>query len=85
MNRRQFAATALALPFASAFAPLERLTAASRDKVKITGIVMKPVSGVSHTLIRIDTDAGVSGIWGIRCEWSHDESLDRALWTTANR
>jgi L-alanine-DL-glutamate epimerase-like enolase superfamily enzyme len=47
-----------ALPF---FNRYERLIAADRGKVKITGIRMKPVSGVGHTLIRIDTDAGVSG------------------------
>jgi len=61
MNRRQFLHTALSVPLAAAFAPLERLTAADRGKVKITGISMKPVSRLSHTLIRIDTDAGVSG------------------------
>ena len=61
MDRRRFLETALALPAASVFAPFERLIAADRGKVKITGIAMKPVSGLSHTLIRIDTDAGVSG------------------------
>jgi L-alanine-DL-glutamate epimerase-like enolase superfamily enzyme len=44
-----------------AFTPLENLTAAERGKVKITGIKLKPVSKLSHTLIRIDTDAGISG------------------------
>src|SRR5512141_1444884 len=61
MFRRQFLRTALALPAAAAFAPLERLTAADRGKVRITDIKMKPISGVGHTMIRIDTDAGVSG------------------------
>ena len=61
MQRRHFLRSAFALPLAGAFAPLERLTAADRGKVKITGIKLKPVSAVSHTLIRIDTDAGVSG------------------------
>ncbi|MFN3324390.1 MAG: mandelate racemase/muconate lactonizing enzyme family protein [Bryobacteraceae bacterium] len=61
LRRRDFLRTALALPAAGLFAPLARLTAADRGKVKITGIRMKPVSAVSHTLIRIDTDAGISG------------------------
>lgn len=61
MLRRNFLRTALGVPAASVFAPLARLTAAEAGKVKITGIKMKPVSRVSHTLIRIDTDAGVSG------------------------
>jgi L-alanine-DL-glutamate epimerase-like enolase superfamily enzyme len=46
---------------AGLFAPLERLTAADLGKVRITNIRMKPISGVGHTMIRIDTDAGVSG------------------------
>jgi L-alanine-DL-glutamate epimerase-like enolase superfamily enzyme len=61
MRRRDFFRTALALPMAGLFAPLERLTAADLGKVRITGIKMKPISGVGHTMIRIDTDAGVSG------------------------
>ncbi len=61
MLRRSFLRTALALPLAGPFAALQRLTAADRGKVKITGIKMKPVSALAHTLIRIDTDAGVSG------------------------
>ncbi len=61
MLRRDFFRTALALPAVNAFLPLARLTAADRGKVLITDIKMKPVSGVGHTLIRIDTDAGVSG------------------------
>ncbi len=46
---------------AGLFAPLEKLTAADLGKVRITGIKMKPISGVGHTMIRIDTDAGISG------------------------
>jgi L-alanine-DL-glutamate epimerase-like enolase superfamily enzyme len=59
MRRRDFIRTALALPAAGLFAPLQRLTAADAGKVKITGIKIRPSS--SHTMIRIDTDAGVSG------------------------
>src|SRR5260221_3643172 len=58
MRRRDWLRAALALPLG---APLRRLTAAVRGKVKITGIQIKPISRLSHTLIRIDTDAGVSG------------------------
>jgi len=61
MLRREFLHTALSLPLAGALAPFERLSAAQRGKVKITDIKMKPVSRLGHTLIRIDTDAGVSG------------------------
>ncbi|MGH9629286.1 MAG: mandelate racemase/muconate lactonizing enzyme family protein [Bryobacteraceae bacterium] len=61
MNRRDFLRTALAVPMAGAFATLRELTAAERGKVKITGMKLLPVSRLSHTLIRIDTDAGVSG------------------------
>jgi len=46
---------------AGLFAPLEKMTAADLGKVRITGIKMKPISGVGHTMIRIDTDAGISG------------------------
>jgi galactonate dehydratase len=61
MIRRRFLRAALALPAASFWAHFHRLTAADRGKVAITGIKLKPISGVGHTLIRIDTDAGVSG------------------------
>ncbi|MCC7156275.1 MAG: mandelate racemase/muconate lactonizing enzyme family protein [Bryobacterales bacterium] len=61
MFRREFVRAALALPAAGVWAHFNRLTAADRGKVAITGIKMKPISGVGHTLIRIDTDAGVSG------------------------
>ena len=62
MLRRNFFRAALALPVAGALSPLERLGAAETGKVKITGIKLKPVSRLGHTLIRIDTDAGISGI-----------------------
>ncbi len=59
MLRRDFFRSALALPFAGLFAPFERLTAADLGKVRITDVKMRPSS--SHTMIRIDTDAGISG------------------------
>ena len=61
MLRRNFLRTALSLPLVGTFAPLERLSAAETEKTKITGIKLKPVSRLGHTLIRIDTDAGISG------------------------
>ncbi|MFC1528489.1 mandelate racemase/muconate lactonizing enzyme family protein [Candidatus Latescibacterota bacterium] len=61
MLRRNFLRTALSLPFAGSFTSLERLAAAETGKTKITGIKLKPVTRLSHTLIRIDTDAGISG------------------------
>ncbi len=60
MHRRDFFRTALALPLAGVLAPLERLAAADLGKVKITDIKMRP--SASHTQIRIDTDAGISGM-----------------------
>lgn len=60
MRRRDFLRTALTLP-AAGLSAFHQLTAATRGKVKITGIQMMPISRLSHTLVRIDTDAGVSG------------------------
>ncbi len=61
MWRRDLIRAALLLPAGAIFEPLVRLTAADSGKVKITAIKAKPVSGLGHTLIRVDTDAGVSG------------------------
>ena len=60
MLRRSFLSTALGLPMAGIFAPLEKLTAADLGKVRITDIKMRPAG--AHTQVRIDTDAGVSGM-----------------------
>jgi L-alanine-DL-glutamate epimerase-like enolase superfamily enzyme len=59
MRRRDFISSALTLPIAGILGPLERLTAADLGKVRITDLKMRP-SG-THTQIRIDTDAGISG------------------------
>jgi L-alanine-DL-glutamate epimerase-like enolase superfamily enzyme len=59
ITRRNLMRTALALPAAGLFAPLERLTAADAGKVRITDIKIRP--SATHTQIRVDTDAGVSG------------------------
>ncbi|HEY2016757.1 MAG TPA: hypothetical protein VGH38_24805, partial [Bryobacteraceae bacterium] len=59
ISRRDLMKTALALPAAGLFAPLERLTAADAGKVRITDIKMRP--SATHTQIRVDTDAGISG------------------------
>ena len=42
------------------FEPLQRLAAADLGKVKITDVKMRP--SASHTQIRVDTDAGISGM-----------------------
>ena len=60
MNRRNFIRAAIASPMAGVFTTLDRLSAADVNKVKITDIKIRP-SG-SHTQIRIDTDAGISGM-----------------------
>src|ERR1035437_7010379 len=59
MLRRNFLTTALGLPMAGIFAPLQKLTAADLGKVRIADIKMRPAG--AHTQIRIDTDAGISG------------------------
>ena len=41
--------------------PLAVLRAQHLGKVKITGIQLRPVSRLAHTLIRIETDAGLTG------------------------
>src|SRR5882757_438617 len=60
MQRRDFLRGALALPLAGVLAPLEKLSAADLGKVKITDIKFRP--SASHTQIRVDTDAGISGM-----------------------
>src|SRR5580765_1686164 len=59
VSRRGLIRTALALPAAALFAPLEKLTAADAGKVRITDLKMRP--SATHTQIRVDTDAGISG------------------------
>lgn len=61
MFRRDLLKYAAALPAAAMWTRFNRLTAADRGKVTITDIKMKPISGVGHTMVRIDTDAGISG------------------------
>ena len=60
MLRRDLIRAALALPAAGVLAPLDKMAAADLGKVKITDVKMRP-SG-SHTQIRVDTDAGISGM-----------------------
>jgi hypothetical protein len=60
VTRRTLLRTALALPAVGLFAPLERLTAADAGKVRITDIKIRP--SATHTQIRVDTDAGISGM-----------------------
>jgi L-alanine-DL-glutamate epimerase-like enolase superfamily enzyme len=59
MLRRDFLRAAFALPAVGMFTAFQRLTAADLGKVQITDIKIRPSS--SHTMIRIDTDAGISG------------------------
>src|SRR3981081_4947435 len=67
MNRREFLRAASA---ASLFAgPYQRIAAAQRKKVKITDVKCMIVRGTwDWNLIKIETDAGISGIgeayWG---------------------
>ena len=61
MLRRRFLQAALALPAVGVFAPFERMVASAAGQTRITDMKLKPVSRLGHTLIRIDTDAGISG------------------------
>jgi len=47
-----FLRTALCLTFAGAFASFNRLTAGETGKCKITGMKLKPISGIGHTIFR---------------------------------
>jgi len=61
MTRRDFLQTALALPAGASLAHYEALAAPARDQVKITDIKVMQVRDPG-TLIKIETDAGISGI-----------------------
>lgn len=68
MNRRAFLKYAASLPAAGTL-PLHRLAAQQRGKVKITDVKVMIVRGTwDWNLIKIETDAGISGIgeayWG---------------------
>ena len=60
MRRRDLLATALALPVSHLFAPLNALAQPARGAAKITAIKALRIKD-AQTLIRIDTDAGISG------------------------
>ena len=60
MKRREFLKAAMALPLLPVFAPLNALAQPARGMVKITAIKALQIKN-AQTLIRIDTDAGVSG------------------------
>ncbi|MCC7236326.1 MAG: mandelate racemase/muconate lactonizing enzyme family protein [Bryobacterales bacterium] len=59
MRRRDLLKAAIALP--AGLAPFHRAAAQHTGKVKITGFHIRPVSRLSHTYIRIETDAGLTG------------------------
>jgi len=61
MNRRNFLFGALSAPIIGLFSSLKTATAAEAGKTRITGMKLKPISRIGHTMIRLDTDAGVSG------------------------
>ena len=60
MKRREFLKAAMALPLLPLFAPLNALAQPARGLVKITAIKALQIKD-AQTLIRIDTDAGISG------------------------
>ncbi len=60
MRRRDLLKYALALPAASFFSAFDALAQSTRGLVKITAIKAMNLKG-AQTLIRIDTDAGISG------------------------
>ena len=77
MQRRHFLRTALALPAAGIFEPLQRLAAADLGKVKITDIKMRP-SAIAYP----DPDRYGCGHFGngrIRRDRADDEGVDGDL------
>jgi len=60
LTRRSLLKNALAAPLASLFSRFEAMAAPARNLIKITGIKALQLKE-GRTLIRIDTDAGVSG------------------------
>jgi galactonate dehydratase len=60
MRRRDLLAAAFALPVSHLFAPLNALAQPARGATKITAIKALHIKD-AQTLIRIDTDAGISG------------------------
>ena len=60
MRRRDLLKYALALPAASFFSTFDALAQSARGQIKITAIKAMNLKG-AQTLIRIDTDAGISG------------------------
>ena len=60
MRRRDLLAAAIALPVSHLFAPLKALAQPARGATKITAIKALRIKD-AQTLIRIDTDAGISG------------------------
>ena len=60
MRRRDLLAAALALPVSHIFAPLKALAQPARGATRITAIKALRIKD-AQTLIRIDTDAGISG------------------------
>jgi galactonate dehydratase len=62
MTRRDLIRTALALPSAGLFARFRAMAAPERKKVKITDIRAMAIQNIAgNCLIRIDTDAGLTG------------------------
>jgi L-alanine-DL-glutamate epimerase-like enolase superfamily enzyme len=59
MIRRRFLKTALALPAIGMVTPFDTMVASAAGTTKVTDMKLRPLS--SHTLIRIDTDSGISG------------------------
>ena len=56
VDRRTFLRAAVGI-----FAPFELLAAPARQQVKITAVKALQLAGQPATILRIDTDAGISG------------------------
>ncbi len=61
MTRRDFLRTAVALPAGTSLAYYEALAASAQDQIRITDIKVMQVRDPG-TLIKVETDAGISGI-----------------------
>ena len=60
ITRRSFLQAALAMPVGASFTHFQALAAPARDQVKITRITAMQLAE-RGTLIRVDTDTGISG------------------------
>ncbi len=73
MTRRELLRFAVLLPAGAWLSRFQTLAEPELGKIRITNIWAMKLSR-SNCLIRIDTDAGISGLWRSGHQWTHGES-----------